>query len=170
MDYLPEGGWMLDDSGYPLKDFLIAPFNPLILIWRKDLFILNVKQEMSWHLKCSNPDLGMKYDFKISCISFTIYHLHTHVSIRSLHEKLVPEYLPSLIRSVQSYLRSHICTCITDKYNIYYPNLAFITATARIYSLKSCIFCRCFHKSEGCLLNIEVSCVLNTRFLLDNAH
>lgn len=96
--------------------------------------------------------------------------LHTHVSIRSLHEKLVPEYLPSLIRSVQSYLRSHICTCITDKYNIYYPNLAFITATARIYSLKSCIFGRCFHKSEGCLLNIEVSCVLNTRFLLDNAH
>lgn len=60
MDYLPEGGWMLGDSGYPLKDFLMATINnTFILIWRKDLIILTVKQEMSWHLKCSNPDLGM---------------------------------------------------------------------------------------------------------------
>lgn len=57
MDYLPEGGWMLDDSGYPLKEFLMATINnTYILIWRKDLIILTVKQEMSWHLKCSNPD------------------------------------------------------------------------------------------------------------------
>lgn len=57
MDYLPEGGWMLDDSGYPLKEFLMATINnTFILIWRKDLIILTVKQEMSWHLKCSNPD------------------------------------------------------------------------------------------------------------------
>lgn len=48
------GCWV---TGYPLKDFLMATINnTFILIWRKDLIILTVKQEMSWHLKCSNPD------------------------------------------------------------------------------------------------------------------
>lgn len=57
MDYLPEGGWMLGYSGYLMKDFLMAPFNnSFILIWRKDLIILTVKQDMSWHMKCSNLD------------------------------------------------------------------------------------------------------------------
>lgn len=44
MDYLLEGGWMLGDFGYFLKEFFMVIINNIfILIWRKDLIIFIVK-------------------------------------------------------------------------------------------------------------------------------